>query len=96
MLNTEHPWQYWRYTKLPAHFWKDESNIKGYLQWAEQQLGIQSVDDWHNVLYDQMVALKACTLLNYKKGLLEILATYYPHHRWRSKVFGKGPGNTLI
>jgi hypothetical protein len=42
----EHPWQLWKFVKVPTGYWKDTHEMESFLKWVEQRLEITSPQDW--------------------------------------------------
>ena len=45
----DYKWLPWKFNHVPRGYWKDENNIKEYMNWLSQKLNIKSMEDWYNV-----------------------------------------------
>jgi hypothetical protein len=88
----EHIWQGWRMTKAPQGFWKDDRNVKEFMDWLSIKLNMKSKEDWY--LVD-----KATFRENGGGGLLakngDSIAPFimktYPEHDWVVWKFQRVP-----
>ena len=42
-------WLPWKFKQAPKGFWKDENNIKEYMNWLSEKLNIKKMEDWYAV-----------------------------------------------
>lgn len=45
----EYDWLPWKFSSVPKLFWKDDRNVKQFLDWAAIELGIKEPSDWNKV-----------------------------------------------
>lgn len=74
---------------LPQGYWKDESNVKAFLQHCEKVLRVEKPEDWARVSRNQLVELGGGTLLH-RASLPSVLERVYPNVRWRDLELGGG------
>ena len=42
-------WLPWKFKQTSNGFWKEENNIKEYMNWLSEQLNIKTMEDWYKV-----------------------------------------------
>eukprot|EP01114_Cavostelium_apophysatum_P005030 TRINITY_DN1558_c0_g1_i1.p1 TRINITY_DN1558_c0_g1~~TRINITY_DN1558_c0_g1_i1.p1 ORF type:complete len:545 (+),score=133.12 TRINITY_DN1558_c0_g1_i1:262-1896(+) len=77
----EHPWQLWRFNKVPKLFWEDEKILRQAIEYLAKELNIKEPVDWYNVTGAQIEALH-CRSLVEKHGLINVLERLYPDQQW--------------
>lgn len=85
-----HPWQLWRFKKVPKDYWtnvkNNETELKQVLEWVGNQLSIKELDDWYRVSLPQ---IRKWVQVESGKQLGEVLAKAYPQHVWNLSLFGR-------
>jgi hypothetical protein len=74
----EHPWQIWRFVKVPKGYWNDESNVRDYTEWLYSSLRIEHVEHWNSITLEHVRARKADYLIRKSGGIAEFLTQYFP------------------
>ena len=46
---SNYKWLPWKFNQTPKGYWKDENNIKEYMNWLSEQLNIKTMEDWYKV-----------------------------------------------
>ena len=52
MIKSVYPnykWLPWKFNHTSKGYWKDENNIKEYMNWLSEQLKIKTMEDWYKV-----------------------------------------------
>jgi hypothetical protein len=85
----EHQWQEWRFSKVSKGFWKDQANVKRYLEWLAPKIGVAKMEDWYSVSISQLISnhgdhLIATTRKSAPEGglMASILRLAFPEHEW--------------
>eukprot|EP01114_Cavostelium_apophysatum_P021826 TRINITY_DN7718_c0_g1_i1.p1 TRINITY_DN7718_c0_g1~~TRINITY_DN7718_c0_g1_i1.p1 ORF type:complete len:570 (+),score=80.59 TRINITY_DN7718_c0_g1_i1:26-1735(+) len=80
----EFSWKMWKFTgsSVPKGFWENRDNVRDYMDWLYKELELRSLDDWFAIPKEKLVALGASTVLSRYKGLLALLQSLYPYHKW--------------
>ena len=42
-------WLPWKFTHTSRGYWKDENNVKEYMNWLSEKLNIKTMEDWYNI-----------------------------------------------
>jgi hypothetical protein len=50
----EFDWLPWKFPQVPKTYWDNVNNVRKYLNWVGNQLGIKELKDWYQV--DQKVS----------------------------------------
>ena len=45
----DYKWLPWKFNHVPRGYWKDENNIKEYMNWLSQKLNIKTMEDWYKI-----------------------------------------------
>ena len=45
----EYDWLPWKFVRCPNSYWEDINNQKKFINWAANELGVQSMSEWYNV-----------------------------------------------
>lgn len=90
----EHPWQIWRFNRVPKHYWDNPGHIRDAIYGLADLLGIHSystqakgqfdgnLDDWYRVTYQQIHAYGCKALVDRFGGIIPLLSFVYPNHNW--------------
>lgn len=88
----EHPWELWRFTKVPAGFWEDLDNQRNFIESLAKNLNITQLDQWYEHTGDVVKENGGHALMkHYKNSPLQLLSTLYPNHRWCPWLFSHIP-----
>ena len=55
MITSAYPnydWLPWKFSRTSKGFWKNEDNVKKYMNWLSQELNIKTMEDWYKVSYE--------------------------------------------
>lgn len=76
-LYHDHPWEVWRFTNSIRRLIspKYPENVRAYIEFLSNKLGLRDVEDWYRVSSKQLIAEKAFLLL--EGGLPAFLAIAY-------------------
>eukprot|EP01027_Heterolobosea_sp_BB2_P018850 GEZU01026495.1.p1 GENE.GEZU01026495.1~~GEZU01026495.1.p1 ORF type:complete len:840 (+),score=185.05 GEZU01026495.1:594-3113(+) len=93
VIYPEHPWEPWRFARLPQGFWDDLCNQRQFFDRIAQQLGIRELDGWYDVTAQEVLARGGSGLLNnhYAGSLVQALKAVYPEHQWNEWRFSSLP-----
>lgn len=73
----QHKWLPWRFSSVPIGYWTDMSHQRALFDWMGVQLGYKKMDDWYDVIVDDMYKYNIHTLskpiTNCKKFLCPLL-----------------------
>ncbi|MFW6059087.1 MAG: hypothetical protein ACODAQ_02835 [Phycisphaeraceae bacterium] len=85
-----HPWKPWLLTSSPQRFWHDRRNRIWYMDWLGQQLGFETIEDWHQLSQQDFHDHHGTGLLGmyYGNSPLRALKDYKPRVKWREWEFG--------
>jgi hypothetical protein len=87
-LYPEYEWNMWLFPNVPTNFFLDFTNQRRYLDWLEDKLSINSVEDWYDVSIQHICMFNGYPLVkNGYKSLIELLQRHYPQHYWNPKSF---------
>ena len=50
----QHPWQIWKFDKVPGGYWNDKTNQEQFVRWMESELSIKHWEDWYHVSSDKI------------------------------------------
>jgi hypothetical protein len=56
-------------------YWKDVNNVREYLEWLKEMLGLKHFEDWYNVTSRQLCRMRGAGLLH-SGGLYHVLSKY--------------------
>jgi len=62
----EYNWQPWRFSKVYHGFWNDLKQVRKYVEYLGELLGIKSMDEWYNISKSQILALANANTTNSK------------------------------
>lgn len=76
---------------VPSRYWKSEQNQLEYIKWLGTRLNIQKMEDWYQILANDI-------LDNHGSGILEthcgspsrLIRSVFPEHQWDQKRWNKG------
>lgn len=76
----EYNWEHWRFSKVPAGFWKDKANQRAFFDSISKQLNITRWEDWYRIKKGDIEALGGGPLLGqcYEGSLSTALIAIYP------------------
>lgn len=90
----DYEWLPWKFTFPSKYFWKDSKNVRKFMEWAGNQLGITENKDWYNV--SKQVLLYLLNVFQYllKQDLIalnsprsmskeQLLILAYPEVNWQ-------------
>lgn len=77
------PWQFWRFDVVPRGAWDNHDNVRAYMDWLQQQLGIKQLDQWDDIRTTTINQHGGRTLLDKYGGKASLLAAVYPEHKWK-------------
>jgi hypothetical protein len=43
----EYNWILWKFVQVPHHTWDNKENVKQFVHWAANELGISSLQEWY-------------------------------------------------
>jgi len=81
-IYSEHPWQFWKFSKVPNGTWEDLGNLTEFIEWAGKQLGVKQLDDWYGISSTQLGSLGFGGVLDKYGSISHVLAKVYPFHSW--------------
>jgi hypothetical protein len=84
-------WKPWLMSSTPQGFWRDPRNRVWFMDWLGEQLGFETVEDWHGLRRAHFEAHGGGGLLHrhYRGSPLEALKDYMPRVRWREWELGR-------
>ena len=62
-------WLPWKFKQSPKRFWKDENNIKSYMNWLSEKLNIKTMEDWYKVTSEVNHCLQKKRIINFKHNI---------------------------
>jgi hypothetical protein len=85
----QHLWCSWKFTDwLPNGYWKNEANVKEFLDWLGQHLNFKHMDDWYQITRKDIEQNGGNNLLySFKNSPRILLTSIYPNHTWISWKF---------
>ncbi len=57
MVYPEHNWKGWMFSLSPKGFWEKKDNVRLFVEWCWDTLGIRQLDDWYKVSHLQIQTL---------------------------------------
>jgi len=72
---------------LQSSFWKDNTNVRNYMDNVAKKLHVQDFQDWYKISTKDLSSVGVYKQLKYKGGLRKILPEYYPEYNWDLKKF---------
>eukprot|EP01114_Cavostelium_apophysatum_P024809 TRINITY_DN9863_c0_g1_i2.p1 TRINITY_DN9863_c0_g1~~TRINITY_DN9863_c0_g1_i2.p1 ORF type:complete len:208 (-),score=38.57 TRINITY_DN9863_c0_g1_i2:86-658(-) len=79
-LYPEHPWRPWKFERCPRNFFDDLDNVRMVITCLSEDLGIKTLDDWHEITVHRLSSIGVQTMLDKHGGLMALLAKIYPDH----------------
>ena len=75
-------WQVYRCRpSIPAKFWESENNVRSFLMYSKQQLGVEKGDDWRRISRQQLREANAAGLLKHM-SFSKALEIAFPGEDW--------------
>jgi hypothetical protein len=68
----------WLFKMAPSRFWDHSPNVKYYMKWLVEKLGIEKMEDWYDITYDTVKEYDGQSLLRKHGGLIPFLSAQYP------------------
>jgi hypothetical protein len=76
-------WHPWRFHHTPQRFWNSWNNQKECLEWLEDELKIDKMEDWYNVSNQILESYCGVGLLEqYDGSLVQLLKTHRSNIHW--------------
>lgn len=92
----EHPWVYWKFSRLPKALSRDIGLQRAFFHWAGSVLGIDdnNLDRWYSITAVQLEELGGHFVGSiFKSNTSAALAVAYPDHKWIPWHFRVVPRN---
>jgi len=90
----QHPWDLWKFSRLPSGFWIDKSNQREFLDLLYVKLNFKSWEDWYGTRRKTFEDNHADALIHlYGGSHIKMLTTLYPDRDWKLWKFQTGPRN---
>jgi len=88
-----HPWQVWRFKRVPLGYWKSHQSHAEYFSYLRDQLGYSLLEDWYKLTRAQVIAHGGGALLAnyYKDSPTLFVTTMLPDHKWLNWKFPNVP-----
>jgi hypothetical protein len=90
-LYPEYTWDPMRFKQRPKNYWKDNQMKKLHLDRIANQLGIQKLDDWYSVTWNQIHSKVPFLCNYYNSSIIQMLSDLYPEHKWDPLKFTHVP-----
>lgn len=90
----EYPWILGRFSISPKGTWETGGNIRDFLDYCSERLGVDCLDDWYGVSRERIDELGGRMLMNLHGGLEGALRYAYPEHSWVSGRFSYAQRNS--
>ena len=74
-------WFIWKFHKGPQSYWKDENNVKEYMEWLKLELGYTTMDDWYKITQKDIINNYGRNLFRYYT-INKLVPSIYPNHNW--------------
>jgi hypothetical protein len=93
---SEHPWNIWRFKRLPTLTSDDIKNhhLKALGEYLHEDVGpllhITSLEDWYRVSASQLQQAGIQHIAQKLGGVAEMLSLAFPEHHWDAQLFGSG------
>lgn len=71
-------WQFWRFGKVPKHYWQNPKHEREFMDWLVTKLNIFKLEDWASVSYHQIRIFGGSFLLEKYGGLSSLVGKYFP------------------
>lgn len=79
---------------MPKNFWHDIRNQQDFLNWLSRELGINTMEDWYNVTYNDIYEYGGNNLLQfYSNSHIDLIMSSFPNYKWLPWKFGVVPKN---
>jgi len=75
-------WKSWMFRTTMKHFWNSDDNVKSYLVWLSEIIGIYQMKNWIEFPRVIFTRHKGSRLLHCYGGNLSLLMHYFPDHQW--------------
>lgn len=87
-LYPEHSWQPHLFKTSPRSYWEtNRPAIENFFNFAAEQCGVTSLDDWYRVSLKQLKRLGGFQMIMRNGGLFTVLSALYPDHKWDASKF---------
>lgn len=86
MLYPDINWNIFQRKKVPYNYWKDQNNVKQFLEKFKLKYKISSVNDWERVSWKQIKQEGGSGLVTYfNSSLFDMLSRIYPNENWNKE-----------
>lgn len=74
----QHHWLEWRFASTPRSFWRDQKNIRTYMDWLGVMLNVKAMDEWYAIRPMQLKQYGGASLLVMYTTMPTVLHRAYP------------------
>jgi len=87
----DHNWEEWKFTQVPANFWKDMNNQRSFFESLAKKLNIKGQEDWYRVSFQDISENGGLGLLSqhYGSSPSKAIMSVFPEYNWQPWSFEK-------
>ncbi len=79
----EYEWLEWKFNRVPNGFWRNIENHKKYANYLGQILKYTKMEDWYNIIGDDISNNNGCGLSHYyDDSPIKFLRAVFPEYTW--------------
>lgn len=92
---SDHDWKGWLFSEASNLFWKDDQNVKDYMEWLGKKIEFNKMEDWYQIRCVHFFNNKGRSLLiRFGSSPFKVVTHVFKDHPWEHFRFHRLPKNS--